>query len=48
MFQYERKGTEGGGVFVCVNGVLNPNEMAGVKEEDNNESVWVEIICKNG
>ena len=31
LFQYERKGTEGGGVFVCVNEVLMPNEMVGVK-----------------
>ena len=30
-----------------VNEVLKPNEMIGVKEEDNNESVWIEIICKN-
>ena len=47
LFHYERKGTEGGGVFVYVNEVLKPNEMIGVKEDNNIESVWVEIICKN-
>ena len=31
---------------VTNNVVLKPNEMVGVKE-DNIESVWVEIICKN-
>ena len=37
----------GRGVFVCVNEILKPYEMVGVKEEDRFESVWVEIICKN-
>ena len=46
LFQYERKGAEGSRVFVYVNEVLRPNEMIGVKE-DNNECVWVEIISKN-
>ena len=46
-FQYERKGTEGGRVFVYVNEVLKPNEMIGVKEEDNIEPVRAEIICKS-
>ena len=39
LFQYERKGTEGGGVFVYVNEVLKSNEMIGVKEENKSESV---------
>ena len=34
LFQYEGKGTQGGGVFIYVNEVLKPNEMMGVKEED--------------
>ena len=42
LFQYERKRTEGRGVFVYVNEVLKSNEMVGVKDE----SVWVEILCK--
>ena len=46
MFQYDRKGTEGVGVFVYVYVVLKPNEMVSVKKEDNIESVWVEIIVK--
>ena len=37
LYQYEWKETKGGGV----------NEMIGVKEEDNIESVWNEVICKN-
>ena len=41
LFQYERKGTEGWGVVIYVNEVLKPNEMIGVKEEDNIESVWI-------
>ena len=32
LFQYEGKGTQGGGVFIYVNEVLKPNEMMGVKE----------------
>ena len=34
-------------VFVYVNEVLKPYEMISVKEENNIESVWVEITCKN-
>ena len=33
--------------MVYVNEVLKLNEMIGVKEEENIEYVWVEIICKN-
>ena len=33
LFQYERKGIEGSGIFY-VNEVLKPNEMIGVKEEN--------------
>ena len=46
MFQNERKGTEWWGVFIYVNEELKPKEMIDVKEEDNIESVLVEIICK--
>ena len=35
------------GSFCLCKEVLNPNEMIGVKEEDNIESLWDEIICKN-
>ena len=34
-------------VLVYVNEILEPNEMVGGKEEDNVESVWFEILCKN-
>ena len=44
LLQYEGKGTEVGGFFVYVNEVFKPNEMVGVKENDNTELVWVEII----
>ena len=35
------------GVFAYVNKALKPNKSIGIKERDNIESVWVEIICKN-
>ena len=33
--------------FLFVNEVLKPNEMIGIKEENNIETVWLVIICKN-
>ena len=42
------KGNKGRRSFCFnVSEVLKPNEIIGVKEENNIESVWVKIICKN-
>ena len=46
-FQYERKEKEqGGGVFAYVNEVLKPNEMVGVKEEDNISLCGLKLLIK--
>ena len=40
LFQYERKGTQGGGVFVYANKTLKSNEMIGV--------LWVSVMYRYG